>query len=376
LWNRGEILASFATGRSSFPKRLALKRPTTAEISERFHDVKCWIDELRRMQHCRVEMREVHHRVVGSNVVPHEVWIDSCDDAVAILGMEREANRFTALVRVTAERCPLLLPWLAQRPLRALELHQQWDQLLSVVDWIREHPRPGVYLREVDLPGIHTKFLEVHRSVLSECFDLILPRNAIDERASGTSQFEKRYGFLHKPERVRFRVLDPDCDVIGQGCTPDVTLDTESFATLQLNVLRVFITENEINFLTFPRTKRSAVIFGAGYGFEMLANAKWLSDCKIYYWGDIDTHGFAILNELRGYHAGAQSFLMDRTTLMAFQSQWGEEDNQTLQDLSRLTDTERMLYDDLRDNRIRAQLRLEQERIGFKWVAATLANLA
>jgi hypothetical protein len=33
------------------------------------------------------------------------------------------------------------------------------------------------------------------------------------------------------------------------------------------------------------------------------------------------------------------------------------------------------LYDDLRDNRMRRNLRLEQERIGFGWVESALAAL-
>ncbi|MGI6299138.1 MAG: Wadjet anti-phage system protein JetD domain-containing protein [Saccharofermentanales bacterium] len=41
------------------------------------------------------------------------------------------------------------------------------------------------------------------------------------------------------------------------------------------------------------------MIFGAGYGFDHLASASWLNQKDIYYWGDIDTHGFAILNQLR-----------------------------------------------------------------------------
>ena len=42
------------------------------------------------------------------------------------------------------------------------------------------------------------------------------------------------------------------------------------------------------------------VIFGAGYGFEMLAGADWwLQVVGFIYWGDIDTHGFAILDQLR-----------------------------------------------------------------------------
>jgi hypothetical protein len=117
------------------------------------------------------------------------------------------------------------------------------------------------------------------------------------------------------------------------------------------------------------------VIFGAGYGFEMVIKTKWLSRCHVYYWGDIDTHGFAILDQLRCRFDHVESFLMDRTTLLAFESQWGEEEKQALRDLPRLNGEERALYDDLRDNRIRRNLRLEQERIGFSWVESALSVL-
>ncbi len=108
----------------------------------------------------------------------------------------------------------------------------------------------------------------------------------------------------------------------------------------------------------------------------MLAEADRLSRCHIHYWGDIDTHGFAILDQLRAHFAHVESFLMDRATLLAFETHWGEEDRQTLRDLPRLEPEEGALYDDLRDNRLRRNLRLEQERIGFGWVEAALTALA
>jgi len=96
----------------------------------------------------------------------------------------------------------------------------------------------------------------------------------------------------------------------------------------------------------------------------------------VFYWGDIDTHGFAILDQLRSCLPHARSVLMDRATLLAFEAQWGTEEKQTLRNLSRLNVEECALYDDLRDNRLSSNLRLEQERIGFGWVEAALAALA
>jgi len=103
------------------------------------------------------------------------------------------------------------------------------------------------------------------------------------------------------------------------------------------------------------------------------------SPAALHYWGDIDTHGFAILDQLRGKFAQVESFLMflmDRQTLMAHRALWGEEEKPALHDLPRLDARERALFDELRDNRIRRALRLEQERIGFHWVQAALARIA
>ena len=361
LWDRGDLLGSVVTGEPLFPRRLALRGPSSQEMSDRFDEVRAWIGELRAMPHCRVEMREFRHRLFGANAVPGEVWIDSLDDALALIGKRRDASRFGTLLELTRARQPQLLAWLAKRPLRALDLSAEWNRLLDIVAWLQAHPRPGVYLRQVDIAGVHSKFIEAQRNVLGELLDLVLPPAALDSSAAGASQFARRYGFRDKPQRIRFRILDRRHALLAGDLEQDLTVDARSFARIDPKVERVFITENEINFLAFPEVTDSLIVFGAGYGFETLADAAWLSRCRIHYWGDIDTHGFAILDQLRAHFAHVESFLMDRATLLAFETQWGEEDRQTLRELPLLHAEEGALYDDLRDNRLRRNLRLEQE---------------
>ncbi|MFP3563794.1 DUF3322 domain-containing protein [Paraburkholderia sp. SIMBA_030] len=376
LWERGELLANVAVEAPSFPKRLVLKGPTSTEIAERFDDIRQWSNALRAMPHCRVQMREFRHRVFGANALPDEAWIDSFEEAVALIGKQRDAARFRTLLNITRVREPRLVPWLAKRPLRVLELAEVWERLLDVCVWLEQHPRPGVYLRQIDIADVHTKFIEGHRGVLAELLDYVLPIEAVDPARSGLSQFSLRYGFRDKPLRVRFRMLDAKKALFQPATTEqDVTLDAASFAQLDPRVSRIFITENEINFLAFPPVDDSMVVFGAGYGFDMLEDATWLSNRRVLYWGDIDTHGFAILDQLRGLLRHVESFLMDRETLLAFTSQWDREEKQTTRDLSRLGADEQALYDDLRDNRLRKNLRLEQEKIGFGWVEGALEKL-
>jgi len=377
LWERGELPRRLITGELGFPIRLVLKGPASSDLSDRFEAVRAWTAELAAAPHVRIEWREVRHRVQGSQRLPEQIWVDTPDDALALIGKRRDAERLVELADLTRSTIPELLPWMARRPLQAVDLADQWAHLLAVVRWLVAHPRPGIYLRQVDVPGVHSKFIEAHRAVLSELLDLVLPPDSVQSDRTGVGQFARRYGFLDKPVRIRFRVLDGCIRVLPSGAaSPDVTVDADSFARLQTPISRVFVTENETNFLAFPPASNAIVIFGEGYGWEPLARAEWLTRCSIHYWGDIDTHGFAILDQLRRHLGHVQSLLMDRDTLMAHKALWGGEARQVLHELPRLTTEERALYDDLRDNRIRSNLRLEQERVGFQWVTDALTRVA
>lgn len=376
LWDRGDVLRPIAGGATRFPLRLDFKRPSSADLTDRFEDVRRWAAEIAGLAYARIEWREVRHRVQGEQRLPDQIWVDCTDDALAWLGKRREAQRFAGLVTATRDELPAATAWLVRRPLAALELADDWPRLMAVVRWVVAHPRPGVYLRQVDVPGVHSKFIEHHRAVLSELLDLALPAEAIEAKHSGTSRFAPRYGFRDKPVRIRFRVLDDALRVVPGTLGADVTLDADNFARIDLPVRRVLVTENETNFLALPAMPSTLAIFGAGYGWDALAQATWLNGCALHYWGDIDTHGFAILDALRTRFAHVASLLMDRETLLAHEAHWTEEPDPVRHDLPRLTADEHALYEDLRCDRIAPRLRLEQERIGYDWVLARIAACA
>lgn len=382
LWDKGELLRPLVRGAPQPPRRLRLSGPSSSELTTRFDDVRLWLEALRQTPCLRIVWREFNHRVLGANAVPDEVWLDTPQDALAFIGQQKAAHRFAGLLQATqafdAALWTAMTPWLEKRPLTALALADEWPRLLTVLAWVRAHPRPGIYLRQVDLPGVDSKFIEAHRSMLAELLDLTLPSDALDPSATGLAGFARRYGFQDKPLRIRFRLLDPTLALLSGAVDADLTVTQATFEQLGApltQVSRVFITENEINFLAFPPVANSVVIFGAGYGFEVLARAQWLHQREVYYWGDIDTHGFAILDQLRAHLPHVQSLLMDQATLLAHADHWGEEPQPVGRDLPRLTMQETEVYNTLRDNRIRPHLRLEQERIGFGRVQAALQSL-
>jgi hypothetical protein len=378
LWDRGRILAARLGGERLFPLSLRMKGPSAQELGERFPESRAWIRSLEEGSKgsvgagYEIAFAEINHRQLGANRVPRALVVPSEADALALIGKRRQAETFEHLVKQTQAAHPEIVPWIGKHPLHLLEHAEDWPRILSVLSWFRAHPHPGVYARQITVAGVHTKFLETRRRLLTELLDLVLPGQAIDPQAVGAQAFERRFGLLGKPDLIRFRVLDKRLLVHG---LQDVSTPAVEFAGLELPVGRVFITENEVNGLAFPDVPDSIIIFGLGYGIDRLGQIPWLRDKAIFYWGDLDTHGFAILDSLRGCLPTVRSFLMDRTTLLAHRDLWVEEPERHDRSLSRLTSEECQVYDDLRLDRLGTRVRLEQERIAFDHVDRALTDL-
>jgi hypothetical protein len=96
---------------------------------------------------------------IGANLIPGRAWVDGYQQAWALLGAAGEIRRLAELTEQTRAACPRLVPWLTAHPVRALALAPDWAQLLATVDWIDRRQTPGMYLRQVDVPGVDTKFI-------------------------------------------------------------------------------------------------------------------------------------------------------------------------------------------------------------------------
>lgn len=377
-WEKGRLLRAALAGDPLFPLALRWRGPSTRDLSERFDDVRSWIKALEdgsrtgRGFGYTIEWNERNLRQLGLNRVPASITVVTEQDALRLLGKERQMARFRALVAETLPAFPELQAWLRKRPLAALQHEADWSRILAVLAWFRGHPKSSIYLRQIDLPGVDTKFVELHKGLLVELLDLVLPVEAIDASSMGARYFERRYGLRAKPALVRFRILDPSMSV--QGMT-DIATPAPEFATLRLPIERVFVTENEINGLAFPPVPKSIAIFGLGYGLERLSDVKWLHNKSVHYWGDLDTHGFWMLDRLRGRIPHARSLLMDRGTLLAHRHAWVSEAEPAKFAPSHLDPDEASIYADLLEDRLGRSVRLEQERIGFGWLESALHNL-
>ncbi|MET3935655.1 Wadjet anti-phage system protein JetD domain-containing protein [Arthrobacter sp. OAP107] len=391
-WNSGALLRELLEPSGAYPRRRSLKRPTAAALLSDYAAAQRWAAELFAGAGPYVlETVEVGRRTVGSNRIPAAAVFATVEDEIGFVGKSREAARFRELASQLGELDPLLSGWAARRPLKLLELGPDALAAARVALWLRDNPEPGIYVRQLGLPGVHTKFIERHRPVIDQLLVAVAPgfevgeaegdaeapaetlpemagRDVVLDDAAGrtpAARFARRHGFLHPPELVRFRILDPEIPALGGA--RDITVTAEAFSTLRLPVHTVIATENQVNFLALPERQGTLALYGAGYGFSSLRDAAWLRDCEVLYWGDIDTHGFRILDQLRAVHPHVVSVLMDEETLLAHRDVWGTEPSPSRAALTRLRAEETGMYVALGNDTYGSAIRLEQELINWDW---------
>ena len=361
---------------SLFPYLLKLEKITDKQMLHQFSEVTNQIEQLtvyqvRNSQYFSLVWHDINFRSLGKQRIPGAINFDNIECLSRFLGCWQQWQNFTCQTLTTQEQFPSLLPWLQQRPGELIQNLTVWPQLLSVCQYFIANPKPNCYLRELSITGIDTKFIGAHKGILKKLLDQLLPSEAFNTEFDKLTEqgFEKRFGLKFSQPRIRFRVLDKSM-ATDLGGFFDLEVNIDEFAKLEILCDKVYITENKTNGLAFPQVNNAIVIFGLGYGISILKNITWLKQCRLYYWGDIDTHGFAILAQARSYLPKLQSFLMDEATLLACKDFWGQESvdkRHQSECLPLLTIEEQKLYQQLKSDHFCERLRLEQERIPFEY---------
>lgn len=362
-WKSGALLRAHALDEPFDPIAVPLRRPTSAELAERLDDARRWAATIARAadggRRFDVENTSVGGRAIGRSTIPGRAVVRSYDQAWRLLGVRDEVRRFDRVLAASANVRPVH-EWVLAHPIRAAGLADEWLAILAARDWLDWHRGSGLYLRQVDAPGVDTKLIERHRGILAALLDA----------PSSVVEFTRSLGYAVKPNRVRMR-FDPA--LLG---VPDVMTEAEfrldELTRMDVDPAHALIVENEISYLSLPVPQRGVVLYGKGYDAAGPASLEWLRPASargaVTYWGDIDTHGFRILDRVRAHLPDVRSILMDRDTLLRHEERWGHETAPSDAPLPRVTRDEAALYADLVSDRYGPSIRLEQERIDWAWV--------
>lgn len=357
-WDDGTLLRRHATGEPFPVIEVPLRGPRASDIGDDLGAVRDWVAAVdagsRRGAHYDLTYQVVGGRVIGRNELPARAVVSSFGQAWALLGVTAEVRELDSVLALVADE-PALRDWVAANPLKVLQVGDAWDGMLRAYRWLVAARGSGRYLRQVDAPGVDTKFIDQHRSLLAQLLGV----------PSSSTGFVTALGLRGKPEFVRLRT-DPSLGLLG-GFS-EAVLRVEDLAAAEVSVRTALIVENEISYLSVPIPAGGVVIWGKGFEVDRAGALPWLREAEVRYWGDLDTHGFAILHRLRAWLPQTGSVLMDRQTLLEHRDRWGREPSPTTARLDRLTPDESALYGDLVSDRFAERLRLEQERIDWAWV--------
>ncbi|MDJ1371893.1 Wadjet anti-phage system protein JetD domain-containing protein [Gulosibacter molinativorax] len=371
-WDSGELLRNHAAGAPFATIDVPLRGPSSADLTEHLDEARRWVSGLERAAEggagFRLVEKHVGGRSLGRTQLPGRALIESYEQAWRMLGVagrDGDVERFDDVLRRSA-LIPAARDWVIAHPLKAIELADEWPAILAARDWLEWNRGTGKFLREIDAPGVDTKLVERRRGVLAEML-------GVSGRAE---EFLTGLGLGRKPVMVRMR-FDPSLFGLPVELS-EASFRVQELTRLQPPVERALIVENEISYLSAPIPERGVVLWGRGFDAVAPASLAWLGAAaargEVRYWGDLDTHGFAILNRVRAQLPGVRSVLMDRSTLLAHEERWGTEPSPTSAMLPNLTDTEASLFNDLVSDRYAPRLRLEQERIDWDWVLDALGR--
>ena len=342
---------------------IPLKPPTERAVLADVDATVRWIDSWRSAESSLPVTVTWGHKQwarVGAQAIPERARVEGAEQLALVAGAPTEwevmrsrcAELRAALVPLSSSTASVVAA--LQSHAGTIAALPAWDfnVLAGVVRWLAENPVSGRRVRELPIRGIDTKWLGRHRSLVEDMVRAVTGRDTL--------------GLTAAPRMVRVRALDTSLSI---GGLDDVTARVAQLASLPLHPGVVLITENLETLLALPQLPGVVAIHGSGYAVDRIAELPWATSSRVLYWGDLDSHGFAILNRARAAGLDLESVLMDAATLDMHRDLWVREPQPFVGELARLSPGETAAFAMLAAE---AYPRLEQERIPWAYALDAL----
>jgi hypothetical protein len=361
---------AWLNGEGTWPLSVLLGEPTEKTVAEDAGLVRQWVEDWTRWHDAgEVQWLDRQWPRLGTQRLPCRLLLSCAADVARVVGEEQRYQRAGERVgRLTARwgalsGSPLLLRHfdeLADYP------EQEFERLVAAVSWFDLNRDSSHYLRQLPIEGMDTKWCDAKRRAVIT--DLLVAMRALSEPL----EFHELCGLQRPPQRLRMRLLCPEARQ-RLGGLGDVEAPIEQIGALNLRPEYVLVVENLETGIALPELPGCLAFMKLGNGVGLLSRIPWMSDARVIYWGDIDTHGFAILGQARAALPSLSSVLMDEATLHHNRALWGREPVPfPSAQLPCLTADEQTVYSALRNNTWGSNVRLEQERVPWPYAMQAL----
>ncbi len=350
---------------TAWPLKMSLGSPKSAAAAADFASLYRTVRDLHQAAHAwGATLIDKPRDIAGSTQrVPTHLIVPTIDVYAAIAGDPWPATINDARQHLTELGLDPADPT-TPRILRTVRGWEAVDlQLLRTVAAYFHARGPATRLtaRQIPVDGVHAKWIEQHKAAV--------------KLLSGLDDL----GLVERPSTVNFTYLDPDHRAAGQRHHDSYTLSDAHQLAYQPDL--VIICENDDTALYYPPIPRAISLRGSGHAATRLAHIPWLNDVPLLvYWGDIDHHGYEILDNLRHVlDRPVPSICMDLDTYQQHERYGTRTDRHgrpinpaPRQQVRHLTPDETAVYQLLTSPGHTGPLRIEQERIAYPSECALL----
>ncbi len=351
-WESTDTRASRLLGDGAWPVEIAIGVPSPELILSRLDDVKRHIQCWRSVRVGEVLWMQRSYRATADSIdLPAHWRLDRPTDWIAACDDRQISLEFETLSTIIGNCDPIFHDVIVRR--RSLWRDKVASEVILATKVAMELSpgcAEGRPLRTLSLSGTDTKFFERHDRLVS---------TLLDQRFDGEASQIGLDAFLNAASRNDHWLLLIDLD---GSLLPfqRMRVRTTELLTKPLVSRNILIIENETCGHLLPSLSDTIAVLGSGFDLGW-TRAKWLSEKRVGYWGDLDTWGLAFLAQARSNVPHVTSLMMDRTVFDDHQaSAVVEPIPASGQPPFELSLSEQLLYRRLRSA---SQGRLEQEYI-------------
>lgn len=358
-------------GDGEWPLTVPLGIPTESDAAANLSGVRGWVDAWSSWSGVgRLLTQERKWTRLGSQTLPATLALADPSEVAVWCGQGGRWSRARSRLELLRRRWPQLQNRIGLGKyfdVLADYSNADFERLMAVLSWALENPDSGLYVRQLPVFGVDTKWFEKRTSLVAELLGLLRGDKNIGD-------IYMAMGLRRPPHRVRMRVLCPTLRATVGGLR-DIEAPLDELATLALRPNGLVVVENRETGIALPDMPGVVSFMGLGKAVSALGMLPWAKGVPSVYWGDIDTHGLAILSLARTTLPGLKSTLMDIETLIQFMDLAGQEPAQSSDaGVDELTGPERVLFDGLRAGTWGTKPRLEQERIPWEVAISTVIS--
>lgn len=368
-WNNIRNLKDLMIGRKPFPLQYSLRSPNARQAIEDLAHLENYVNTWKAfIPQEWIEWKEVSFRKLHTQRLPTHLVIPDVKALIRFIGesAERQSLHWESVMRPILAIYPELYATLIANLMFLDQVTaSDGERIANLLPSLKRDMGKGQYLRALPIRGIDTKFIENNLILIEPLMDALCNGEILK-----TGGLPFWLGCIPKP--TNWIAVRPLCEETRKelGSFDCIRVPVNELMSKGLPGGNVLIVENLESGFGLPELTNTVAVLGCGKNLSWMAN-EWIQSRKVAYWGDIDSWGLQILDLARGYCPSITSLMMDEITIEAHSDKMVQEEKFISPEISRLSQEERMVLQNLLDHRYPGT-RLEQEKLHQDYILRRL----